>query len=97
MKPPQHVRAATPGEGVGWPCEGRARRSLVARNLSGKSGGYGCIMGVRGGASMRMGAAPPSPAPKSLLAVSGESESEVQLPRFDSPCMGGIFPRVRVR
>jgi hypothetical protein len=41
-------------------------------------------MGVRGGASMRMGAAPPSSAPKSLLAVSGESESEVQLPRFDS-------------
>jgi hypothetical protein len=40
-------------------------------------------MGVRGGASMRMGAAPPSSAPKSLLAVSGESESEVQLPRFD--------------
>jgi hypothetical protein len=36
-------------------------------------------MGVRGGASMRMGAAPPSSAPKSLLAVSGESESEVQL------------------
>ena len=51
---------------------------------------------MRGGASMRMGAAPPSSAPKSLLAVSGESESEVQLPRFDSPCMGGIFPRVQV-
>jgi hypothetical protein len=43
-------------------------------------------MGVRGGASMRMGVAPPSSAPKSLLAASGESESEVQLPRFDSPC-----------
>jgi hypothetical protein len=43
-------------------------------------------MGVRGGASMRMGAAPPSSAPKSLLAVSGESESQRQLPRFDSPC-----------
>jgi len=45
-------------------------------------------MGVRGGASMRMGVAPPSSAPKSLLAVSGESESEVQLPRFDSPWRG---------
>jgi hypothetical protein len=42
-------------------------------------------MGVRGGASMRMGAAPPSSAPKSLLAVSGESESESDLPRFDGP------------
>ena len=41
-------------------------------------------MGVRGGASMRMGAAPPSSAPKSLLAVSGESESESDLPRFDT-------------
>jgi hypothetical protein len=43
-------------------------------------------MGVRGGASMRMGAAPPSSAPKSLLAASGESESESDLPRFDGPC-----------
>jgi hypothetical protein len=42
-------------------------------------------MGVRGGASMRMGAAPPSSAPKSLLAASGESESESDLPRFDGP------------
>jgi hypothetical protein len=50
-------------------------------------------MGVRGGASMRMGAAPPSSAPKSLLAVSGESESEVQLPRFDSPCRQWVFRR----
>jgi hypothetical protein len=35
---------------------------------------------------MRMGAAPPSSAPKSLLAASGESESESDLPRFDGPC-----------
>jgi hypothetical protein len=41
------------------------------------------VMGVRGGASMRMGAAPPSSAPKSLLAAisaSGKSESEAICP-----------------
>ena len=45
---------------------------------------------------MRMGAAPPSSAPKSLLAVSGESESEVQLPRFDSPCARELYRSIVV-
>jgi hypothetical protein len=40
-------------------------------------------MGVRGGASMRMGAAPPSSAPKVASGRgSGSRESEVQLPRL---------------
>ena len=43
MKPPQHVRAATPGEGVGWPCEGRARRSLVTLSYSMHSISMGSI------------------------------------------------------
>jgi hypothetical protein len=43
----------------------------LARSLRGISGGYVRNMGVRGGASMRMGAAPPSSAPESLVAVKG--------------------------
>ena len=47
-------------------------------------------MGVRGGASMRMGAAPPSSAPKSLLAASGESESESDLPDLMARVRGDV-------
>ena len=51
-------------------------------------------MGVRGGASMRMGAAPPSSAPKSLLAVSGRSEGQLATARFEGPC-GSVPARDR--